>query len=861
MTANPARIRKPVCAFLVAALTSVPTGLTVEARSMPTIPVTSVPSPPTTRGREETTRIREAFSNLPLRFEQSVGAARADTDFVARGGAYGVHLVRGGATLVVSPASDTLRTSLVMRLAGASPLASGRGRNMLPGVTNHLVGNDPEKWRIGVRSYAEVEYRDVYPGVNVVYYGNQRQLEYDFIVAPGANYRAIRLAFDGSTQVSIDSTGNLVIATDAGNLVQHAPSIYQEQSGQRRQVPGGYVLRTGRNVGFWVGAYDAHLPLIIDPVLTYSSYLGGALTERAAGVAVDAQGNIYVAGLTGAADFPVTGPPQIAHGRDNWDAFVVKLNATGDQFQYATYLGGSGYEEPADIAVDGAGNVYMVGSTDSWDFPTLHAMQASPRGARDSFVTKLDANGAIVYSTYLGGHQDDIGTAIAVDGLGRAHVTGWTISADFPTVNAAQASLGGSPAFRTTDGSTTWVGVGTGLSFVTTFAIDPVSTSTVYAGTRSEGVFRSPDRGATWTATSSDLPPVSVNAMAVDVTGALYVANEGGLYRSRDQGASWTDLQLWTPVSSVVVDPVSGTVYAGEPAGNYGHGVFRSADGGDTWSDTGLADGVMSLAVSQSVVYAGTANGVFRSIGGNDWAPASGGIQEPVVSVAADPNNPDIAYAGTYSGLFSTTSGGAEWSPVFPLFGAQVLNVAIAPTDPSTVYVATGYGSAMTRDGGTSWQSAGPVETTLLFFAIDPLESTTVYVTAAVAWDVFVSRISADGSSLEVLDLPRRFELRIGQRHRHRFKRQRLHRRDNSVHGLPRRRCVSADGTRHGCVRRQAFRGWRAHVRDVPGRLGIRIQPQDCRGRPWTGSHRGCDNFHQLSDRERASAGAWWRLL
>jgi hypothetical protein len=730
-------------------LTFVPAGLTLEARSTPTA-MPPVPSSPPNRGREATTRIRDAYSNMPLRFEQSAGAGEADTEFVARGDEYVVHLVRGDAKLVVSRTSDKHR-SLAMRLAGASPLASGHARNVLPGVTNHFVGNDPQKWRTGVRSYAEVEYRDVYPGVNVVYYGNQRRLEYDFIVAPGANYQAIGLAFDGSTGVSIDSTGDLVIATEAGSLVQRAPSIYQEQFGKRRQVPGGYVLRTDRRVGFWVGSYDASLPLIIDPVLTYSSYLGGAREERAAGIAVDAQGNIYVAGLTGSADFPVAGPPEIAHGSDNWDAYIVKLNASGDQFQYVTYLGGSGYEDPADIAVDGAGNVYVVGSTSSWDFPILHAIQSSRRGSNDSFVTKLDASGAIVYSTYLGGNQEEYGTGVAVDGLGRAYITGWTMSADFPTVNAVQASLGGNPAFRTTDGGTHWVGIGAGLraSYVQAFAIDPVSTSTVYAGTHSEGVFKSTDSGATWTATSPDFPAFPVNAMAVDAAHALYVANDGGLYRSRDQGASWTDLQLWTPVSSVVVDPVSGTVYAGAAAGYYRQGVFSSANGGDTWRDTGLGNGVTSLAVSQSVVYAGTPNGVFKNIGGNNWLPASGGIQEAVTSVAADPNNPDVVYAGAYSGTFYTTSGGADWSPVLGLSGAPVQQIAIAPSDPSTVYVATWYGAAMTRDGGTSWQVAGPAGTNLYFFAINPLVSTTVYGTGFVGSDVFVSRISANGSALE----------------------------------------------------------------------------------------------------------------
>ena len=246
------------------------------------------------------------------------------------------------------------------------------------------------------------------------------------------------------------------------------------------------MLRRDGRVGFDVRAYDRNLPLIIDPVLTYSTYLGGSREERAGGLAFDAQGNMYVAGMTGAANFPATGSPGTSHGRDEWDAFVVKLNAAGDQFLYATYIGGSGYEEPAGLAVDADGNAYVTGQTDSWDFPTFSAVQSSRQGMDDAFVTKLDASGSIVYSTYLGGNGEDAGSGIAVDALGRAYVAGYTISGDFPTVNALQPSLGGYPAFRTMDGGRTWGGIGSGLraSWVRAFAIDPNNTQTVYAGTR-----------------------------------------------------------------------------------------------------------------------------------------------------------------------------------------------------------------------------------------------------------------------------------------------------------------------------------------------------------------------------------------
>jgi photosystem II stability/assembly factor-like uncharacterized protein len=701
---------------------------------------------------EAAKRVRAAYSGMPLRFERA--AADADADFIARGAGYALTLDRGDARLLLASAAHAARAALTMRLVGASQAAEGRGRRMLPGLTNYLAGNNPRKWRTGVRSYAEVEYRSVYPGVDVVYYGTQRQLEFDFVVSPGTSHRAIALAFEGSTHLKIDRRGNLLVETSAGTLVQHAPVIYQDKSGRRRMVRGGYVLRRDGAVGFDVGSYDPKLPLVIDPVLTYSTYLGGSREERVGGIAFDAQGNMYVGGETGAMDFPVSSPAK-SHGRENWDTFVVKLNPAGDQFLYATYIGGSDFEMPKGLAVDASGNAYVSGQTYSYDFPTVNGIQSSRRGMSDGFVAKLDADGSVVYSTYLGGSGEDGASGIAVDALGRAYVTGSTISGDFPTVNALQPSLGGAPAFRTTDGGHTWAGIGSGLnaSWVRAFAIDPLNPQTLYAGTAADGVFKSTNGGTTWTATGSDVPPYPVNSMLVDSTGAVFVASDAGLFRSLDGGTSWAIVPLSMPVSALAIDPASQTLYAGAPDW-YPRGVFSSTDGGETWTDTALPFGiaVSSLAVSQSVIYAGTSNGVFKNDGGH-WAPASGAIHEAVTSVAVDPVHPDVAYAGTNSALLFTTSGGAAWSVTLPY---PIYNVVVAPSNPSIVYVATWYGSGMTENGGLSapvwgidWQASGPQGTNLTVFAIDAINASRVYGGGSVGWDAFVSRLSADGSHLE----------------------------------------------------------------------------------------------------------------
>ena len=191
-------------------------------------------------------RVRAAYTGMPLRFERAVGPAAANAEFIARGAGYAVDLARGEARLVIGGTPDGPRTAVTIRLLGASASANGQERRVLPGMTNYLIGNNPREWRTGVRSYAEVEYRGVYPGVDVVYYGNQRQLEFDFIVSPGANHRDIALAFEGSASLSIDRAGNLLVKTAVGTLVQHAPVIYQEESGTRRTVHGGYVLQARR---------------------------------------------------------------------------------------------------------------------------------------------------------------------------------------------------------------------------------------------------------------------------------------------------------------------------------------------------------------------------------------------------------------------------------------------------------------------------------------------------------------------------------------------------------------------------------------------------------------------------------------
>jgi len=439
------------------------------AKTKTALPVNSTPklaeADPATNAR-----VSEAYSKLPLSFEANHGQTDPSVKFISRGQGYHLYLTgteavlalrksaahskdprmpRKNATQGSAQSSEATQAVLRMKFLGANTNSPVEGLEELPGQSNYFIGHDPKQWHTGVTRYTKVKYREVYPGIDIIYYGNQSQLEYDLVVAPGADPHRIKLAFEGDRQMRVDAEGGLVMETAVGVVRQPEPTIYQEANGVKSLVSGHYVQTGEREVGFELGAYDRSQPLVIDPVIAYSTYLGGNQGDFGEAIYVDTLGNTYVSGYTSSPDFPIKNAAQSNYGSGDIDVFVTELNPTGTTLIFSTYLGGSGVDYPGfSLALDAVGNIYVTGYTNSADFPIKQAFQPvlndGGQGFGDAFLTELNPQGSvIIFSTYLGGSDDEGANGVALDVAGNAYVMGQTNSTDFPTKNALQPTYGG----------------------------------------------------------------------------------------------------------------------------------------------------------------------------------------------------------------------------------------------------------------------------------------------------------------------------------------------------------------------------------------------------------------------------------
>ncbi len=384
---------------------------------------------------------------LPLSFEENVGQTNGNAKFIARAPGFTLFATPTEMVTVMNPIAPAKERAIVRtQLAGADRSARLRGEDEQSVKSNYLVGNDPKKWVSGAAHYARVRQAGVYPGVDLVYHGDNAGLEYDFVVAPGADPTRIRLIFSGTEKIVIDSNGDLKLITKQGELTQRKPIVYQDFDGERRSVASEYVRLGKHEVGFKIGAYDRLIELVIDPVVEYATYFGGSGSDFAKAIAVDNSGNAYIAGTTNSTDFPVVAPAiKATNASFNTLIFVSKINTVTNTLIYSTYLGGAlGTFDVSAIAVDGGGSLYVAGSTGASDFPIVNGFQPANAGGVDAILAKLSPSGGLIsFSTYLGGSSSDIANGLAIDNSGKAYIVGQTDSIDFPTKSAMQSTING----------------------------------------------------------------------------------------------------------------------------------------------------------------------------------------------------------------------------------------------------------------------------------------------------------------------------------------------------------------------------------------------------------------------------------
>ena len=398
-------------------------------------------------GRVGQGKIQANIAEIPISFIANAGQVDANVRFMVKAGKQTIFFTSEEVVFAASEKREREgpRSSVVrLRFAGANGEVKIEGGESLPGIANFFLGNDPEKWRTNVPTYATITYQGLYPGIDLIYSGKQGRLKSQFVVTAGANPAVILMDYSGASSMYVREDGALVLETPIDTLVEAPPLIYQVIDEERVLVEGGYRLLGNGEVAFTLGEYVTTEPLIIDPTLVYSTYLGGSDYDDGRGITVDGSGNAYIIGATRSSNFPTSNPLQPDYGGDT-DAFVAKLNASGSGLIYSTYLGGSGRDYGEGIAVDSSGSAYITGFTYSVDFPAQDPLQSYHGGGyRDVFVAKLNASGSgLIYSTYLGGSGADHGYGIAVDGSGNTYITGYTRSTDFPTQNPLQPDYGG----------------------------------------------------------------------------------------------------------------------------------------------------------------------------------------------------------------------------------------------------------------------------------------------------------------------------------------------------------------------------------------------------------------------------------
>lgn len=671
------------------------------------------------------TKVAERFGRLPLSFEENEGQVDGAVKFLSRGSGYELFLTGDEAVLLlrkprpvekeprkaVNDAEVREGSVLRLKMIGANTAARVVGQDALPGKVNYFTGNDPEKWRRNVPTYRKVYYKDVYKGIDVVYYGNQRELEYDFVVAPGANPKLIKFRVEGAERIRLDDSGSLLLALKEGEVRLNKPFIYQlADNGSRKEIKGAYVIN-GKEISFKLRGFDSDKPLVIDPVLSYSTFLGSTGSEIVQGIAVDAQGSAYVTGFTDVSTFPTTSGSFKSTSQFG-GAFVTKLDPTGSTLVYSTYLSGGSISttSAAKIAVDAAGNAHVTGFTTATDFPVVNGFKT----ASNLFKTTNSGANWNNNNTGLPGDVRAIGVA----------------PNEFQMVYAGTA-IG---LFRSNDGGATWVKPApTGspaFGFATAIGVSPLNSAVVYAGF-TNGFFKSIDAGSTWAPVGLPIAGVTPFAIVFDpiTPSTMYVGTSHGVFKSTDSGTTWSGINnfgLASPpnVRTIAIDKTTpSTMFAG----TFGSGIFKTTNGGTSWSQIN--------------------NGL------------SGAENNFVNVIVIDPFNAATVYSahGTIGGqgiINKTTNGGGLWTPMHNgVPDLQVTGLVADQSAASTLYASTaGGGIVKTVNGGTTWNNAnnGVWNVNVATLVGHPANSSIMYAGAVgpPSQDAFVTKFNSTGSGL-----------------------------------------------------------------------------------------------------------------
>ena len=721
------------------------------------------------------------YANLPISFEANIGQADSTVEFLAHGRNGNLLLTRSEAWLALQKNVKGGDPQIIgLKLSGANTDPRVEGVDPMQGRANYFTGNDPAGWHTGAPMFARVKYHDVYPGVDLIYYGNQQKLEYDLVVQPGANPNNILLQFTGVENISLDAGGDLLLGPANDSIRQHKPVVYQEIGGERKMLAGSYVLHSAMEVGFEIAGYDKTKPLIIDPVLSYSATFGGGGLSQSLGIALDGNDNVYITGNTTSGNFSTLNPLQ-AGLLGSQAAFVTKLDTNGDVV-FSTYLGGGVTNDTTatatsgqGITVDDNGDVYVCGYTSATNFPTQNPLQSTNAGPAvstyDAFVTEINSNGnSLVYSTYLGGSGNESANGIALDTNGDAIITGWTTSSNFPVASAMQPVYAGGFGINGYNG---------GDAFVAKLTADGSALvySTYLGGGSSENM-----------PLYETNPALSGGAVAVDFSGNAFVT--GWTYST-----NFPVLNAYQPTNAAVSSSYSAAfVTELDPSGNLVYSTYFAGKNGDFGRAIGVDfndnvyfagnDDLGGLPVTNALQSSFGGHGFGNEVSAGDNLPVGDGFvaaldstgtnliystylggsgDDQVNGIAVRPEDGAVAVTGFTDspnfpqlnavqstgeqGFFTSSNAASVWNVSSPVPGNGIIyEIHVDPSNPLVIYVLAGFssgyaGTYKSTDGGQTWawmSSAGlipaPVSgssngnTIASIMAIDPLNPQTLYV-------------------------------------------------------------------------------------------------------------------------------------